>query len=114
MLNNKPLQDLVVDASAATGVYTDYLINKDQLKKSVIQNRDIYHYNWFHSDNFSNYGADYDQENHNNLLSGVPMAGIPMTWTFNGATMVPGNYQHYTFVVFLRKVYLSPAVISIV
>jgi len=113
LLNSKPLQDLVLDASAATGIYTDYMQNKQYLKGSVLQNQNVYQYHWHNTDDFTGFGANYDQNNDNHLLSGVRMASVPLTWTFNGSSMTNANYQHYTYAVTTKKLRMFPNLVEV-
>jgi hypothetical protein len=49
-LNNKPLQDIVVNCDDQN---IDYAFNKEWLKNSCLSTVNDYRYNWFHIDNFS-------------------------------------------------------------
>ncbi|HRP37329.1 MAG TPA: hypothetical protein PLS50_05985, partial [Candidatus Dojkabacteria bacterium] len=68
-----------------------------------------YQYNWFHCDDFTDFGAKYDQNSKSVLISGIPMSVAPLTWSFVGLTMRPGNnsFQHYTWCVFTKKLTMT-------
>ena len=53
--------------------------HRRQFRGSIIRNANIYQYNWFHCDDFSNFEARYDQDNRGELISGIPMSVSPLT-----------------------------------
>lgn len=114
-LQGKPLQDIILDSTGTNvpGVYTDYLQNRNQFVGSILQNQNIYSYNWFHCDDFANLGPNYEQSGQSNLLSGVAMANTPLVWTFNGIVLTSANYFHYTYAQFIREMTLSPTLTTI-
>lgn len=113
-LNGARLQDLTLNCASANGAgYTDYLQNRRHLRKSVLQNLNIYQYNWFHCDDFCDFGPTYDQHNSGELISGVPLGALPLTWTFLGQQMTNANYQHYTYAVFSKKLSIGPGMITV-
>lgn len=58
--------------------------HKRQLRGSILSNSNIYQYNWVHCDDFSDFGARYDQDNKGELISGIPITVAPLTWSFVG------------------------------
>ncbi len=110
-LNGKRNQDITIDCTSA-GPYWDYMSHRRQLRGSILSNLNVYQYNWFHCDDFSDFGPRYDQDNNGELISGIPMSVAPLTWTFNGTVMraLAGNnsFQHYTWFVFIKKLTMAP------
>jgi len=91
-LNGKRSQDINIDCahySTSSTPLLDYMSHKRQLRGSILSNSNIYQYNWFHCDDFSDFGARYDQDNKGELISGIPMSVAPLTWSFVGVTMRP-------------------------
>lgn len=114
-LNAKRYQDITMDCTANgnSGLgYTDYMQNKRQLIRTVISNRNIYQYNWFHCDDFCQF-QQYDQENKGELISGIQMGGLPVSWSFYGATMTNAQYQHYTWAVFLKRLTMTAGIVTV-
>ena len=113
-LNSRRLQNINLDCSLA-GPFTDYMSHRDQFRGSVIQNRNIYQWNWHHCDDFSQFGPNYNQDSiaGNELIAGIPMGDQKaLTWQFNGTVMIPPNsnittYQHYTWAIFTRKLTIN-------
>jgi len=75
----------------------------------------VYQYNWFHCDDFSDFGPRYDQDNKGELISGIPMSVAPLTWSFVGVVMrtlvansANNTFQHYTWCVFVKKLTMAP------
>jgi len=58
-------------------------------------------------------GAEGDQENKNELLSGIVLGSTPLTWTFVGLTMPNTAYQHYTYAIFTRKLMITPSLVQV-
>jgi hypothetical protein len=115
-INQKDLQQLVMDCTATTGLYTDYVTIKNQLKGSVIQSRPQYQQQWFWCDDFSNIGPKNEQEDNDSIISGLPMTATAATWTFKGKTMnAVGNptYQHYSYGIFMRRLVMNNSTIAI-
>lgn len=113
-LNGKRTQDITLDCTSA-GPFTDYMQHKRQLRGSILSNLNVYQYNWFHCDDFSDFGPRYDQDNKGELISGIPMSVAPLTWSFVGLVMRPlvanstnNTFQHYTWFVFVKKLSMSP------
>ncbi len=114
-INGKRLQDLTLTCTGASGdLFTDYMQQKRQLRGSVMENYNVYQYNWHHCDDFCEFGAHYEQNNNNELVAGMPLGAVPITWTFVGTQMVSASYQHYTWVCFTKKLILSPQGIQVV
>jgi hypothetical protein len=107
MLNSKRQQDLTLDCTS-TGPYLDYLQNRKYLEGSIISNQNVYAYNWHHTDDYCQFGSDYDQNNTGNLIAGVPLGLSPLTWAFYGQTMRANAFQHYTWAIFSKKMIIEP------
>ena len=75
----------------------------------------MFQYNWFHCDDFSDFGPAYDQENKGELISGIPMSVAPFTWSFVGVNMraAQNAFQHYTWFVFVKKLTMSLGVVMV-
>lgn len=108
-LNGKRNQDIQLDCTY-TGPFLDYMQHKRQLRGSILSNLNIYQYNWFHCDDWSDFGPRYDQDNKGELISGIPMSVAPLTWSFIGVSMraALNTFQHYTWFVFIKKLSMSP------
>lgn len=106
-LNGKRSQDLTLDCTAA-GPYLDYLQNSEYLRKSILSNLNVYHYNWHHVDDFCRFGHKYDQNNKGELISGIQLSGSSITWAFYGGSMRDNPLQHYTWAVFTKKMTILP------
>ncbi len=101
-LNNRRNQNITVDCTT-NGFYTDYMNQRNLIKGSVIDSRDIFQYNWCHIDDFSGFTPEYIQEGNGQLMSGVPLGNVPITWTFVGTSMTSAAYIHYSFGVFTKR-----------
>jgi len=115
-LNGKRSQDINIDCTSYSGTpLLDYMSHKRQLRGSILANSNIYQYNWFHCDDFSDFGPRYDQDNKGELISGIPMSVAPLTWSFVGVNMRPADnsFQHYTWFVFVKKLTMSPGVVLV-
>lgn len=116
-LNGKRNQDIAIDCTP-TGPFLDYMIHKRQLRGSVLGHLGVYQYNWFHCDDFCNYGPKYDQNNNGELLAGIPMSVSPLTWSFVGylmnGTQNTSQFQHYTWAVFTKKLLMTPGSVQVI
>jgi len=114
-LNGQRIQNLTLDCTSA-GPFLDYMQHKRQIRGSILQNLNVYQYNWFHCDDFTAFGSRYDQDNKGELISGIPMNGaVPLTWSFVGVVMRPlvansanNSFQHYTWCVFIKRLTMAP------
>lgn len=113
-LNGKRNQDINLDCYF-TGPFLDYMQHKRQIRGSILSNLNVYQYNWFHCDDWSDFGPRYDQDNKGELISGIPMSVSPLTWSFVGLTMRQANntFQHYTWFVFIKKLTMSPGTVLV-
>lgn len=113
-LNGRRLQDVNLDCYF-TGPFLDYMQHKRQLRGSILSNVNVYQYNWFHCDDWSDFGSRYDQDNDGVLVSGIPMSVAPLTWSFVGLGFRANNntFQHYTWFVFIKKLTMSPGVVLV-
>ena len=109
MLNGKRQQDLTLDCTP-TGPFLDYLQNRKLFEGSILSNRDIYQYNWHHTDDYCGFGAEYSQNNTGTLVSGIPMTASPLTWSFYGLSLRAANFNffHYTWAIFSKKMTILP------
>ncbi len=106
MLNNERLQEF----DLVTRRLDDWNILKDSLKGSVIQNHNIYHYNWFHRDVFD---GEYSMENDmSNLAAGLDL-NTEQKWDIF-LQVVNANYNHYTFAVVEKLLTVTPNGITII
>ena len=123
-LNGKRNQDITIDCTSnAANPFLDYMTHRRQLRGSILSNLNVYQYNWFHCDDWSDFGPKYDQDNKGELISGIPMSVAPLTWSFVGvsiraATGVAGanlnnTFQHYTWFVFIKKLTMSPGTVLV-
>ena len=111
-LNNRRNQMITLDCTR-NGFHTDYMQQKNGLKGSVVEDRDMFQYNWFHLDDWSSFSTNYIQDGEDYLMSGVAMGPTPITWTFNGLTMngtplVGTGYNHYTYGIFTKRLTITP------
>jgi len=113
-LNGRRLQDITIDCQSSSGLYTDYMQQKRMLKGSVLTSRNIYQYNWFHCDDFTEMPAVANQSDMNNVISGIPLGPMPIQWTFVGVSMANATFQHYTYAVFSKKLMVSPTMVDII
>lgn len=113
MLDNSRLQQINLRATLNYG--EDYLYHKKMLKGSVLQNQQIYSYNWFHCDSFENQIAPVDNlpVDKDNLITGIDLS-IERKWDFVGQTMINAYYNHYTFVCVEKALSITPTMISVV
>ena len=96
--------------STTPAPFLDYMSHRRQLRGSILYNANVYQYNWFHCDDWSQFGARYDQDNKGELIAGIPMSVAPLTWSFVGLTFRQANnsFQHYTWFVFIKKLTMTP------
>ena len=117
-LNGKRNQDITIDCTnySGNGSFLDYMSHRRQLRGSIIRNANIYQYNWFHCDDFSDFGAKYDQDNRGELIAGIPMSVSPLTWSFVGVSFraLLNAFQHYTWFVFVKKLAMAPGVVEVI
>jgi hypothetical protein len=114
-INGQRLQDLSLTCTGNSGdLYTDYMQQKNAIRGSVLESYNVFAYTWAHVDDFCNFGPKYDQNNSRcDLIAGKPLDALPVTWTFVGNQMVSGTYQHYTWMIFTKKLTMSPQGITV-
>lgn len=113
-LNGKRTQDINLNCDpSANPPLLDYMSHRRQLRGTVLQNSNIYQYNWFHCDDFCDFDIDYTQNAESELLAGIPMTTAPLTWSFIGVTMADRVYFHYTWCVFLKKLTMTPGTVTV-
>ncbi|HVT62352.1 MAG TPA: hypothetical protein VHD33_02545, partial [Legionellaceae bacterium] len=115
-LNGKRNQTITIDTttySDAAGTIvnpngnTDYMNMKNSLKGSVLQNMNVFKYNWHHLDDFSDFKNEYIFENGSHFIAGIALGPTPITWTFVGNNMVNANYNHYTWGIFTKRLTIN-------
>ena len=113
-LNGQRIQDISINCSpTANPPLLDYMSHRRQIHGSVLQNANIYQYNWFHCDDFCDFDIDYTNQAKSELIAGIPMTVAPLTWGFVGVTMVNLVYYHYTWCVFVKKLTMTPSTITV-
>lgn len=102
-LDNMRRQQFNVDCTLGE----DYLLLKDKLRGSGILSHQIYAYNWFWIEDFSNIKAPIDFDtNEQNLISGLDLAQerkLDFYFTTASAT-----FYHYSYAVTLRLLNIKP------
>ena len=113
-LNGKRNQDITIDCTSA-GPFFDYMQHRRQIRGSILSNLNVFQYNWFHCDDWCDFGPKYDQDNNGELISGIPMSVSPLTWSFVGVQMRPANntFQHYTWFVFVKKLIMAQGTVLV-
>lgn len=113
MLDNSRIQQFNLRATLNNG--EDYIYHKKMLKGSVLQNQEIYSYNWFHCDSFENQIAPLDNlpVDKDNLITGIDLS-IERKWDFVGQTTINATHNHYTFVCVEKALSISPSMITVV
>ncbi len=122
-LNGQRIQNITIDCTA-NGPFLDYMSHRRQIRGSILQNLNVYQYNWFHCDDWCDFGPKYDQDNKGELMAGIPLTVAPLTWSFVGVTLRPivgvtnvyalsNSFQHYTWFVFLKKLSMSPGTVTV-
>lgn len=108
-LNGTRIQNLTLDCTVIDSATPrlDYMQQKKSLKSSVLQNANVFQYNWSHCDDWTGFSPEYVQDDQSELISGVAMSGVPITWTFVGNQMVNYTYYHYTYAVFTKRLSIS-------
>jgi hypothetical protein len=86
----------------------DWLIIKDYVKNTLIDRVDTYRYNWFVLDKFD----DSDCNDNDCIDSGFPLTG-EHTWDFVGTTAAAA-FNHYTFFVVSRQLFIGPNGIALI
>lgn len=117
-LNGKRQQELTLDCTGTTAIFSDYMVHKKMLRGSVLQNRNIYQQNWFHCDDFTEMGAVADQEGREELIAGIPMGPIPLNWSIVAQVAAQPasaslSLNHYTWAVFQRKLMITPQAVLV-
>ncbi len=108
MLNNSRLQEFNVQIG--NDVYDDYLIVKDDIQGSVIQDSAVYRYNWFHVDNWS--GIDLkDSQGAFNKDAGIGL-NLEQKWDIYAETAAQLN--HYSFAVCQKVLTITSAGVDFV
>ena len=94
MLDQNRLQDFNANL--------DWMFLENKLKGSLYLDSDIYAYNWFWEDDWSDSKSLSQKEAEDeNMLSGLDLS-VEKEWQFVGTDLVSANYNHYTFVVTQR------------
>ena len=116
-LDSRPRQNYLL--SCATNVFDDWKMHERFCKGTAIQNRDIYQYNWFHCEDFSDMTlktmSAFDVPS-DNIISGRPIVeangSSERIWTVYGTGAAA--LTHYTFIVTWRTLIVSPTSVMVV
>jgi hypothetical protein len=98
--------------------WDDWNMHRRLMRDTVIQNRDIYQYNWVHIEDFSDLSVSLDLPKEN-LFSGIPITGphgSERIWTISGLIPPAGGglaFQHYTFIVTYKTLIVGPGRIEV-
>src|SRR6185437_5016346 len=103
------------------GVYDDWKAHQRLCKDTAIQSRDIYQYNWFHCDDFSDLSESRVQElkvPKENLVSGIPIQGAHGTervWTISSGSGLSNaeQWNYYSFIVTYKTMTITPSAIIV-
>src|SRR3954452_11285732 len=66
-LNGQRIQNITIDCTT-NGPFFDYMSHRRQLRGSILSNLNVYQYNWFHCDDWCDFGPKYDQDNKGELM----------------------------------------------
>lgn len=99
------------DISCLSTDLTDYMINRRLLRGSAIQSSNVYQYNWFHCDDFTELPGPVDRQNPmpaENLVAGLSLE-VDKKWEFMPTMANAGiNYNHYTYFIVQRTLNINP------
>lgn len=114
LLDNNRLQEFNLTSSTNAG--EDYMYHRKMLDGSVILNHNMYMYNWFHCDDFSETSAPIESEvaRDRNLVLGIPIRNQEHKWDFYGTMGNTDNYNHYTFAVAQKMLTIAPSQVVVV
>jgi hypothetical protein len=104
-LNNTRRQQFNVDCAQ----YEDWMLHKEDLKGSVVQNRNMYAYNWFVLDKFSGLALQ-DADCQFNIADGLDL-NVEQKIDINATGVVQTNW--YSFAVTQRILSIGPAGIEV-
>ena len=112
-LDSVQRQQYVINCT--TNLWDDWNLHRRLMRETVIQNRDIYQYNWVHVEDFSDLsvGLDIPKEN---IFSGIPIVGpqgSERIWTM-AANTANAAFNHYTFIVCYKTLVVGPGTIMVV
>ena len=96
------------DNNIVTAHSDDYSIHHEKIKGSVIQNINMYKFNWLHVDSF---GPDKplceDEDDYNQgVITGLPLDQETI-WDINCLETTNATHNHYTFAVTLRNLNIN-------
>lgn len=107
LLNNNRIQQF----DLSTTDLQDYNYLQDYLKDSVLQTPNIYQYNWFHCDNWTNLPA-VESDKLDNYDTGVDLE-IERKWDIY-LTTANAVFNHNTFAIVQRMLSISPSGIVLI
>lgn len=118
-LNGARIQNLTLDclsfgeAGASALPQSDYMTQKKSLYQSILDNSNSFQYNWSHMDDWTGFPTEYVQGDQSELISGVAMGGVPITWTMVANMATSTAYQHYTWAVFTKRLTISATAVLV-
>lgn len=115
MLNNDRRQEFTPLCTQDAG--DDYLLHSHVLRNSILCNNNVYSYNWFHLESFDNERnakERKDNPNNTNNVDGLNIVSAEQKWDFYASLMASNVARnHYTFVICIREVSISPGNIDV-
>jgi len=113
LLENKRMSEFDLRCSKATS--EDYMFHKNQLANSIIQNQNMYQYNWFWCNEFGDETSSTESKNlaDKNVISGLDLGMSEVRWDLN--FNIPGGVQlnHYTFAICTKVLSITPSSIMV-
>ncbi len=108
MLNNNRLQEFNVDVKQ----YQDYMLMEERLKGSAIQNSNIYQYNWFWCDDFTEVmdPEESADSNADNRANGLDLT-LENKWDIYMTTT--GDMRNFSFAVCQKIMTVGPSGLSV-
>lgn len=111
LLNNNRLQEFNVDCTKLE----DHMLLKHKFRGSVVLNSNVYQYNWFWCDDFSNDPAPLhavSMTNKDNLMRGLDLSS-EQKWDIYISLPTSAQLNHYTFSITQKMLVVNSAGIQI-
>ena len=118
-LDSVPMQQYLVQCGSGTTTFDDWKLNERLCKGTAIQSTNVYQYNWFHCDDFSDLSVERLKElgvPKESVVSGIPIlnpSGSERIWTIT-ATCANAQYKHYVFFVTYKTMVITPSAVMVV